>query len=181
MIWLGALLIPILGLVEVGGWSGMVARIHANFPVGDYTHLWRAVGTFSGNPMGIHWTGIVFAWGGALSCGYWTTDFLVIQRTLAAKNLHAAKMAPLIGAYFKMIVPFIVILPGLLGLAVSPFQACAGKCHGARAAQLQRTTADHAGALLRAGPAGFGDYSSDCRIHVGDGGKRYRLRDGVDV
>jgi SSS family solute:Na+ symporter len=122
LIWLGALLIPILGLVEVGGWSGMVARIHANFLVGDYTHLWRAVGTFSGNPMGIHWTGIVFAWGGALSCGYWTTDFLVIQRTLAAKNLHAAKMAPLIGAYFKMIVPIIVILPGLLGLAVLPFK-----------------------------------------------------------
>jgi len=122
LIWLGALLIPILGLVEVGGWSGMVARIHANFPVGDYTHLWRGLGTFSGNPMGIHWTGIVFAWGGALSCGYWTTDFLVIQRTLAAKNLRAAKMAPLIGAYFKMIVPIIVILPGLLGLAVLPFK-----------------------------------------------------------
>ena len=72
--------------------------------------------------MGIHWTGIVFAWGGALSCGYWTTDFLVVQRTLAAKDLRAAKMAPIIGAYFKMIVPFIVILPGLLGLAVLPFK-----------------------------------------------------------
>jgi SSS family solute:Na+ symporter len=122
LIWLGALLIPILGLVEVGGWSGLVARIHANFPQGDYTHLWRTLGTFSGNPMGIHWTGIVFGMGGALSCGYWTTDFLVVQRTLAAKNLYAARMAPLIGAYFKMVVPFIVILPGLLGLAVLPFK-----------------------------------------------------------
>jgi SSS family solute:Na+ symporter len=122
LIWLGALLIPILGLVEVGGWSGMVARIHANFPQGDYTHMWRTLGTFSGNPLGIHWTGVVFGWGGVLACGYWTTDFLVVQRTMAAKDLRAAKMAPLIGAYFKMIVPIIVILPGLLGLAVLPFK-----------------------------------------------------------
>jgi SSS family solute:Na+ symporter len=122
LIWLGALLIPILGLVEVGGWSGMVARIHQNFPGGDYTHLWSTLGTFTGNPMGIHWTGIVFGMGGAIACGYWTTDFLVVQRAMAAKDLRAAKMAPLIGAYFKMAVPFIVILPGLLGLAVLPFK-----------------------------------------------------------
>ncbi len=122
LIWLGALLIPILGLTEVGGWSGMVARIHQNFPGVDYTHLWSGLGTFTGNPMGIHWTGIVFGMGGAIACGYWTTDFLVVQRAMAAKDLHAAKMAPLIGAYFKMAVPFIVILPGLLGLAVLPFK-----------------------------------------------------------
>src|ERR1039458_1282031 len=122
LIWLGALLIPILGLVEVGGWSGMVARIHQNFPGGDYTHLWSTLGTFTENPMGIHWTGIVFGMGGVIACGYWTTDFLVVQRVMAAKDLHAAKMAPLIGAYFKMAVPFIVILPGLLGLAVLPFK-----------------------------------------------------------
>ena len=50
--------------------------------------------------------------------GYWTTDFLVVQRVIAAKDLRSAKLAPLIGAAFKMCVPFIVILPGLLGLAV---------------------------------------------------------------
>src|ERR1035441_10510144 len=122
LIWLGALLIPILGLAEVGGWSGMVARIHQNFPGGDYTHIWSTLGTFTENPMGIHWTGIVFGMGGVIACGYWTTDFLVVQRVMAAKDLHAAKMAPLIGAYFKMAVPFIVILPGLLGLAVLPFK-----------------------------------------------------------
>src|SRR5690348_6494796 len=58
LIWLGALLIPILGLVEAGGWNGMVHRISANVS-GDYTHLWRTLGSFQGNPMGIHWTGIV--------------------------------------------------------------------------------------------------------------------------
>jgi SSS family solute:Na+ symporter len=122
LIWLGALLIPILGLVECGGWSGMVARIHQNFPGGDFTHLWRTTGSFAGNPMGIHWTGILFGFGGAIACGYWTTDFLVVQRAMSAKDLQAAKTAPLIGAYFKMAVPFIVILPGLLGLAVLPFK-----------------------------------------------------------
>src|SRR5208283_1000515 len=122
LIWLGALLIPILGLIETGGWSGLVARIHQNFPQGDYTHLWRTLGSFADNPMGIHWTGIVFGLGFVISFGYWTTDFLVVQRILAAKDLRAAKLAPIIGSYFKMAVPFIVILPGLLGLAVLPFK-----------------------------------------------------------
>jgi SSS family solute:Na+ symporter len=121
LIWLGALLIPILGLVEAGGWSGLVERIHRNFPQGDYTHLWRTMGHFADNPMGIHWTGIVF---GLLmgSLGYWTTDFLVVQRAIAAKDLRAAKLAPIIGSYFKMAVPLIVILPGLLGLGLLPFK-----------------------------------------------------------
>ena len=122
LIWLGALLIPILGLLEAGGWSGVVARVHQNFPQGDYTHLWRTMGSFADNPMGIHWTGIVFGLGWVISFGYWTTDFLVVQRVLAAKDIRAAKLAPIIGSYFKMAVPFIVILPGLLGLAVLPFR-----------------------------------------------------------
>jgi solute:Na+ symporter, SSS family len=120
LIWLGALLIPILGLIETGGWNGMVARIHQNFPGQDYTHLWRTLGSFSDNPMGIHWTGIVLGLGWVTSFGYWTTDFLVVQRVLAARNLHAARMAPVIGSGFKMLVPFIVIVPGLLALAVLP-------------------------------------------------------------
>jgi SSS family solute:Na+ symporter len=121
LIWLGALLIPILGLIETGGWSGLVARIHQNFPQGDYTHLWSTMGSFADNPMGIHWTGIVLGLGWVISFGYWTTDFLVVQRVIAAKDIRAAKLAPIIGSYFKMAVPFIVILPGLLGLAVLPF------------------------------------------------------------
>jgi SSS family solute:Na+ symporter len=122
LIWLGAMLIPILGLIEAGGWSGMVNRIHANFPGGDYTHLWRTMAHFSDNPMGIHWTGIVFGLGWVISFGYWTTDFLVVQRVLSAKDLRSAQLAPIIGAGFKMAVPFIVILPGLLGLALLPFK-----------------------------------------------------------
>ncbi len=120
LIWMGALLIPLLGLYETGGWDGMVARIAKNFPGQDYTHLWSGLGSFTGNPMGIHWTGIVLGLGWVISFGYWTTDFLVVQRVLAAKDLRAAKMAPIIGASFKMMVPLIVILPGLLGLALLP-------------------------------------------------------------
>jgi SSS family solute:Na+ symporter len=117
LIWAGALLIPILGLIEAGGWSGLKARIATNASA-EYTHLWSTLGNFSDNPMGIHWTGIVFGLGAIISMGYWTTDFLVVQRVLAAKDLRAAKMAPIIGAGFKMLVPFIVILPGLLALAL---------------------------------------------------------------
>jgi SSS family solute:Na+ symporter len=123
LIWGGALLVPILGLVEAGGWNGLKARIAHNIavgaiPAGDYTHLWRSLGHFADNPMGIHWTGIVFGLGFAISFGYWTTDFLVVQRVLAANSLRSARMAPVIGSFFKMAVPFIVILPGLLGLVV---------------------------------------------------------------
>src|SRR5438270_3674406 len=120
LIWLGAMLISIIGLIETGGWNGMVARIHQNWPGQDYTHLWRTLGSFHDNPMGIHWIGIVFGLGAVISMGYWTTDFLVVQRVISAKDLRAAKLAPIIGAAFKMCVPFIVILPGLLGLAVLP-------------------------------------------------------------
>lgn len=120
LIWLGALVIPVLGLIEAGGWSGMVAKIHSNFPAGNFTHLWSTLGSFKDNPMGIHWTGIVFGLGFVISFGYWTTDFLVVQRLLSAKDLRSAKMAPVIGAGFKMLVPFIVILPGLIGLALIP-------------------------------------------------------------
>ena len=122
LIWLGALLIPIMGLIEAGGWSGMEHKIAERLSSGAYTHLWSTLGSFSDNPMGIHWTGIVLGLGFVISFGYWTTDFLVVQRVLAAKDLRAAKMAPIIGSAFKMFVPFIVILPGLLGLAVLPMK-----------------------------------------------------------
>src|SRR5579863_5815770 len=120
LIWFGALLIPILGLIESGGWSGVVRRIHQNFPGQDFTHMWRPMAHAADNPMGVQWTGIVFGLGAILSMGYWTTDFLVVQRVISAKDLRAAKMAPVLGSFFKMAVPFIVILPGLLGLAVLP-------------------------------------------------------------
>ncbi len=120
LIWAGALVVPILGLIETGGWSGLKARILANTASDKYLHLWSTLGHFRSNSMGIHWTGIVFGLGFVGGLGYWTTDFLVVQRLLSAKDLRSARMAPIIGAWFKMAVPLIVILPGLIGLAVLP-------------------------------------------------------------
>lgn len=122
LIWLGALVIPVLGLIEVGGWSGLVARIYQRMHTNNYVHLWSTLGSFSGNPMGVNWAGVVFGLGGAIAFGYWTTDFLVVQRAMAARDLRSAQLAPIIASYFKMIIPLIVILPGLLGLAVLPYQ-----------------------------------------------------------
>src|SRR5580692_1712249 len=121
LIWAGALLIPILGLYEAGGWANLKVQIAARASE-QYVHLWSTLGTFSGNPMGINWVGIVFGLGAVISMGYWTTDFLVVQRILAAKDIRSAQMAPIIGAGLKMLVPLIVILPGLLGLAVLPMK-----------------------------------------------------------
>jgi SSS family solute:Na+ symporter len=121
LIWIGCLVVPVVGLIETGGWTGMVQRIQTNFPGQDFMHMWSTTGTFSGNPMGAHWTGILFGWGLAISFGYWTTDFLVVQRVMAAKDLRSAQLGTIIGAFFKMIVPLIVIVPGLLALAILPY------------------------------------------------------------
>ena len=118
LIWAGAMLVPILGLIQAGGVAGLKRQIITNMHTDSYFHLWRDTGHFASNPMGVHWTGIVLGLGFVISFGYWTTDFLVVQRVLAAHNLRAARMAPIIGSYFKMAVPFIVILPGLLGLVL---------------------------------------------------------------
>jgi SSS family solute:Na+ symporter len=118
LIWAGAALIPILGLIEAGGWTNLKAQIAVNVGNTNYTHLWSTLGHFKDNPMGINWIGIVFGLGCIISFGYWTTDFLVVQRVLSAHNLRAAKMAPILGAAFKMAVPLIVIVPGLLALGV---------------------------------------------------------------
>jgi SSS family solute:Na+ symporter len=133
LIWCGALVIPVLGLIECGGWAGLKARVLQNMGHAGYFHLWTTLGSFSGNPMGIHWTGIVFGLGFVGALGYWTTDFLVVQRVLAARDLRAAQMAPIIGAFFKLAVPLIVILPGLIGAAVLPANGLPLAAEGAAA------------------------------------------------
>ncbi len=121
LIWVGALLVPILGLVEVGGWNNLKHQIAHNLGGPGYVHLWSTLGHYNTNPMGVNWFGIVFGLGFVVAFGYWTTDFLVVQRVLTADSIRSARMAPIIGAAFKMAVPFIVILPGLLALSVLPF------------------------------------------------------------
>ena len=118
LIWAGAILIPILGLIEAGGWTNLKAQIAVRMGSTEYMHMWSTMGSFSGNPMGVHWTGMVFGLGFVIAFGYWTTDFLVVQRVLSANSLRSARMAPVIGSAFKMFVPFFVILPGLLALVL---------------------------------------------------------------
>ncbi len=125
LIWAGSLLIPILGLIQAGGWHKMMATIQENVKVihptvqnADFTSLWRNLGSFDTNPMGIDWFGMVFGLGLAVSFGYWCTDFLQVQRVMVAKDLRSAQNGTLIGAFLKMLVLLIVTVPGLLGLAV---------------------------------------------------------------
>lgn len=118
LIWAGAALVPILALIEAGGWTNLKRQIAAQVGNDSFMHLWANTGSYQANNMGIHWTGIILGLGFVISFGYWTTDFLVVQRVLSASNLRAAKLAPIIGAAFKMAVPMIVILPGVLALVV---------------------------------------------------------------
>jgi len=125
LIWFGSLLIPILGLIDAGGWDGLVEKIGRNVPVihpsvgnANFTSLWRNLGSFDANPMGVDWIGIVFGLAVGVGFGYWCTDFLQVQRVIVAKDLRSAQNGTIIGAVLKMCVPLIVTLPGLLGLAV---------------------------------------------------------------
>jgi len=125
LIWLGTLLVPILGIISAGGWHKMLetaqknaAIIHPTVQNADFTSLWRNLGSFDTNPMGIDWFGMVFGLGLAVSFGYWCTDFLQVQRVIIAKDLRSAQNGTVIGAMLKMLVPIIVTIPGLLGLAV---------------------------------------------------------------
>jgi len=114
----------ILGLKSVGGWHGLQARLaevstaHGYAP-GAYTEAWRHMDAAAHNPVGVEWFGLVMGLGFVLSFGYWCTDFLVVQRAMAADSMTAARRTPLVAAFPKMLFPFLVILPGMIALAVA--------------------------------------------------------------
>ncbi len=115
LIWLGLLPVVYIGLHAVGGFEGLVQRVPPSF-----LHAWQHMGSASDNPMGVDWMGMVLGLGFVLSFGYWTTDFLVVQRAMASENLSAARRTPLIASFPKMLVPIIVVIPGLLAVALLP-------------------------------------------------------------
>ena len=115
LIWLGLLPVVFIGLHAVGGFEGLVQRIPASF-----LQAWRHMGSAADNPMGVDWLGVVLGLGFVLSFGYWTTDFLVVQRAMASESLAAARRTPLIASFPKMLVPIIVVIPGLLAVALLP-------------------------------------------------------------
>ena len=118
LIWLGLLPIVFLGLKEVGGFAGLAAKFTAQLRE-PLLHSVKFLGT-SNNPLGVDWFGVIMGLGFVLSFGYWTTDFLVVQRALASKNINSARMTPIIASFPKMLVPIIVVIPGLVALLVLP-------------------------------------------------------------
>ena len=115
----------IIGLRDVGGWSGLSARLATEsvargFEPGAMTESWQHMGNPASNPMGVEWFGLVMGLGFVLSFGYWCTDFLVVQRAMAADSMNAARRTPLIAALPKMLFPFLVILPGRIAISVAP-------------------------------------------------------------
>ena len=135
MIVLGFAPIVYLGLRDVGGWDalkgllGTVAQhpsaLELNtqtFQADAWTSAWKPlIAGSKGNPMGVDLFAMLFGLGFVLSFGYWCTNFLVVQRAMAAKNMSAARRTPLIAALPKMVFPILVILPGMIaaGLALT--------------------------------------------------------------
>ena len=120
--------LAILAVTKAGGWQGMASRLP---PV--MTHAWRYMGSAQTNPMGVEVFGMVAGLGFVLSFGYWCTNFLVVQRAMAADSMSAARRTPLIGAFPKMFMPFIVIVPGIAAVALA---------QDGRSATPSRSTAD---------------------------------------
>jgi SSS family solute:Na+ symporter len=114
-----AALLPLtlVALHDMGGWSGLEDKVRASGLKDAGLHAWQglAVGNVT-NPIDANWIAIVFGLGFVLSFGYWTTNFAEVQRALSAKNLSAARRTPLIGAYPKIFIPALTIIPGLVAL-----------------------------------------------------------------
>jgi len=124
LIVIGFLPLVFLGLHQVGGWEGLTAKLDVvatgrGYAPGAWTSTWRYSGTSSSNPLGVEWFGIAMGLGFVLSFGYWCTNFLVVQRAMAADSMTAARKTPLIGALPKMFIPFLVIVPGMIAMALT--------------------------------------------------------------
>jgi SSS family transporter len=113
LIVLGFTPLAILAVHRAGGWEGISSRLPAMM-----THSWAYTYSPSANAMGVEVFGLVMGLGFVLSFGYWCTDFLVIQRALAANSMTAARNTPLVAAFPKMLIPFIVIVPGIAAMAL---------------------------------------------------------------
>ncbi|MHA6802618.1 sodium:solute symporter family protein [Salinifilum ghardaiensis] len=116
-----AALVPLtaLGLARVGGVDGLVEKVTAGQGA-QFLTAWGGTGFGQDNPLGANWLTITLGLGFAISFGYWTTNFAEVQRSLSAKNLSAARRTPLIAAFPKMLIPLIVVLPGIIALIVEP-------------------------------------------------------------
>jgi SSS family solute:Na+ symporter len=111
----GLIPITIVGLVKVGGVHGLKDAVRGSKLGEAALHTWQNTGS-SDNPLGANWIGIVFGLGFVLSFGYWTTNFAEVQRALSAKDMSAARRTPIIGAFPKLLIPIVTVVPGLIAL-----------------------------------------------------------------
>jgi SSS family solute:Na+ symporter len=123
IIVIGLLPMAILVITDVGGYSGMQASLAPivegkGFAADTWTTTWKYTATAGANPMGVEWYGILAGLGFVLSFGYWCTNFLIVQRAMAAESMTAARKVPLIGAIPKMFIPFLIIIPGIAALVL---------------------------------------------------------------
>ncbi|GAC1451928.1 MAG: sodium:solute symporter family protein [Steroidobacteraceae bacterium] len=120
-----------LGLKDVGGWHGLTQRLSyvatsQGFAPQAWSSTWSGMGHAASNPMGVEWFGVAMGLGFVLSFGYWCTDFLVVQRAMAAHSMAAARRTPLIAAVPKMLFPFLVIVPGMIAIASTVHTGASG-------------------------------------------------------
>ena len=115
LITLGISPLVIFALVAAGGWSGLQETVAKP----EFFHLWADTGS-TGNPMAVQWFAIIFGLGFVMSFGYWCTDFLVVQRALAAEDLAASQRTPLIAAFPKILYGILAIFPGLIAISIFP-------------------------------------------------------------
>ncbi len=113
LITLGFVPLAVLAVTRAGGWNGLAKRVPEVM-----THSWRFTGDAAANPMGVEAFAMIAGLGFVLSFGYWCTDFLVVQRAMAAQNMNHARLTPVLAAFPKMIIPFYVIIPGIAALAL---------------------------------------------------------------
>lgn len=113
LIVLGLSPLVIVALQDAGGWANIKAQLQPEF-----THAWKYMGNAESNPMGLHFMSLIFGLGFVMSFGYWCTDFLVVQRAMIAKNMNAAQRTPIVAALPKMLMPIIVVLPGVIAIAL---------------------------------------------------------------
>jgi solute:Na+ symporter, SSS family len=109
LIWFGLFLVSILGIIEIGGWQEVFNRLPDSMGA-----LWSTSTDPTNNGMQVTWLGVALGLGFVLSFGYWTTDFMVVQRAFSSKDLRSARMTPIIAAFFNMALPFIVVIAGLV-------------------------------------------------------------------
>jgi SSS family solute:Na+ symporter len=112
-----------IGLDDVGGWAALKAKLipvatSQGYAAGTWSEPWSHLTHSAANPMGVEWFGLVMGLGVVLSFGYWCTDFLVVQRALAAESLSAARRTPLIAAIPKLLFPVLLIVPGMIAVAL---------------------------------------------------------------